>query len=133
MSLHNNKDIQIEIDHIQLDSSAPQYSIQIDGEGNIKYNGIKNVKTKGIEQYKIPKEKVQEILDGLEEIYFFSLRDNYSSKKEPKEKVIVSARLYDRFKKIECEADSNTPYSLLMLIKKIEEITNISKLIENNN
>ena len=123
MSSYSNKDIQIKITHIPLDSSSsPQYSI------------INNVKTKGIEQYKISKEKVQEILDGFEEIYFFSLRDKYlSSKKESKEKVTISARLDDRFKKIECETDSNAPYSLLILIKKIEEITNIIKLIENNN
>jgi hypothetical protein len=130
---YSNKDIQIEITHIPLDPFAPQYSLHIDGEGNVKYNVINNVKTKGIQHYKISKEKVQEIFDGLEEIYFFSLRDNYlsSSSKNSKEKIIITAKFDDKFKKIEFETDSKAPISLLMLVKKIDEITNITKLIEN--
>lgn len=59
--------------------SCPIYSAKIAGDGTVVYNGVENVKVKGEKQFKIPAEKVRELIKAFENINYFALKDKYET------------------------------------------------------
>ena len=64
-------------------TGCPAYSIVIDGDGTVKYEGIRSVKVRGKRTFTIPSEQVKQILADFERIKFFELQDKYTVKQLP--------------------------------------------------
>lgn len=62
---------------------CPVYSVSIDGNGAVIYEGVEYVKVKGKKVYRIPKEKVAELVNGFYKINYFALEDKYTEVKLP--------------------------------------------------
>jgi hypothetical protein len=69
----------ITLERYECYGECPVYSISIRGDGTVVYKGKKFVKVKGERRYKIPKEKVAELVDKFYEIDYFSLEDEYTT------------------------------------------------------
>jgi hypothetical protein len=55
----------------------PSYSLEINGDGKVIYNGFENVNVTGEHIYYIPKERVQQLVDKSRSIGYFSLENKY--------------------------------------------------------
>jgi hypothetical protein len=83
----------------------------------------------GKQHSNIQKELVNELINDAITIYFFPLRDQYGDIVEyPNScKISISISPAARYKKITYLEESKVPCSLVMLVKKIEKITNVAQ------
>ena len=127
--MDERKNVEITLERKWPNNNGPCYSLYIDDEGNVEYNGISNVKTMGKRFSKITIEDLNSLIDEFKIIYFFSLRENYGdlTNHSDLQQTSISIRLGNRYKKITHVNGSKVPLSLIMLEKQIEEITNTSK------
>jgi Domain of unknown function (DUF6438) len=109
-------------------SNYPNYSLSISDDGSVIYTGVKNVRTVGTKSYQVPKERVQQLIDELQRVYFFSLKDNYDSRKGD-DLVTVSISLDDKSKQVTHTADSKVPRGIAELETRIDEITESNKWV----
>jgi hypothetical protein len=121
----------IAIEQKWLNNNGPWYSLSIDREGTVEYNGINKVKTLGKQLSNIKKEELNELVDVAISIYFFSLRDEYGDIiNYPNScQTSISISLEKRYKKITYLNESRVPRDLVWLVKKIERITNVAQWI----
>jgi hypothetical protein len=122
---------------IQHDSpyNGPVYSLSIDRNGNIEYNGIRNVKTLGKVVSKISPEDLKRVLREFNDVYFFSFKDSYeiisgqSSLKQEHQQTSISLTLGSNHKNVKyLEGAYRIPPTLKFLVKTIEGITKVDKL-----
>jgi hypothetical protein len=71
-------DVVITLERYECYGECPVYSVSIRGDGTVIYRGKKFVRVKGERRYKIPKEKVAELVDDFYKIDYFSLEDEYT-------------------------------------------------------
>ncbi len=64
-------------------TGCPAYSIVINGDGTVRYEGISSVKVRGKRTFTIPAEQVKQLLADFERIKFFELQDKYTVKQLP--------------------------------------------------
>ena len=125
--------IEIIIQHSSL-NKEPNYSLCIDGNGNVEYNGISNVKTIGKHVTKLSSNDLKRVIHEFDDVYFFSFKDSYhlsdSQQHQPQLlQTSVSLRLGDKFKNIKyVEGATRLPSELKDLVKTVEKITNVDKL-----
>ena len=121
--MNNTKNTEIIIQHNSPNKQGPDYSLRIDGNGNVEYNGLKNVNVS-----KISPEDFNRILHEFQDLYFFSFKDSYESinqsKSQQEEQISVSLRLGDKYKTVKYTEGSRVEPGLKMLVKQIENITN---------
>jgi hypothetical protein len=112
-------------------NDGPHYSLTIDSKGTVEYHGISNVKTVGKHFTKITQQELNSLIDDIKIIYFFSLKDSYGDCTDTinLQQITISAQVGNDDKKITYGNASRVPYSLKLLEKKIEKITNASKWI----
>jgi hypothetical protein len=136
VALNNSNDTEIVIQHNSLNKEGPSYSLRIDGNGNVEYNGLSNVKTLGKYFDKLSSEDLNRIIQGFKESYFFYLNENYGSSTEPnsqqQDEVSISLRLGDKSKIVKYTQGSTVSLSLKMLVEEIEKITNATQLSGKN-
>ena len=124
--------VEIAIEKESHDNIDPSYSLKITTNGTVEFKGTANVKNGGKHTLKISQDLVAEIVDKFNMIYFFSLKDKYLSTKaqgSQETKTVVSARVGDKFKKIEYSKNGKAPYSLDALISQVEKITGIDEFM----
>jgi hypothetical protein len=116
-------------------NNGPSYSLCIDQDGNIEYNGIRNVKTLGKVVAKISPEDLKRVLREFNDAYFFSFKDSYeivtsqSSLKQERQQTSISLRLGDNYKNVNyLEGAYRVPPTLKFLVKTIVQITKVNKL-----
>jgi len=69
----DNRNFEISVSLQRFDAQGnSQYTIVIDSNGNYEYNGIRNVYVFGEKTGKITQREFKDLLDKLEQIYFFS-------------------------------------------------------------
>jgi len=115
---------------------GPDYSLEIYGKGKVIYDGVENVKVKGIVESSIDNDRVISLLSEFKESGFFSLNDAYSLEnsisrpytivsisipKENSEMMTKSIKYY--------HGDKRVPEKLKILANKIEEIVGSSKWV----
>ena len=122
--------VKIVIEKKSENNIDPSYSLTITGDGKVQYNGIKNVKVQGQRTVMISPEDITEIVDRLEMIYFFSLKDKYLSNNQKDPITIVSAQANGKFKQIEFSNNGKAPHSINNLINQILMITKTRGLID---
>jgi hypothetical protein len=111
-----------------LDGLSPIYSLTIHGNGSVIYEGIKNVDTKGIQTYQIPKDKARELVTEFINIYYTALKDSYGDPAKASSLPLVktSFNLNGKTKTILDNHSSFAPPTLRALEDKIDEVA-ISK------
>jgi hypothetical protein len=122
---------EIVIRHHSLSKGRSDYSLLIDGSGNIEYNGIKNAKMIGRKSGKISTDDLNRIIHQFKDLYFFSFRDNYESLNQhssvEQDQVSVSLRLGVQYKNVSYTDESRVEPRLKMLVEEIEKLTNADK------
>jgi hypothetical protein len=105
------------------------YSLYIDSEGDVEYDGISGVKTMGKHISKITREDLNALIDEFKIIYFFSLKDSYGNLEDSPNSCVTSLSLSlgKEYKKITHLDESRVPYSLRMLEKKIEKMVKLEQ------
>ena len=124
--------VEIGIEKESHDNIDPSYSLKISTDGSVEFNGKSNVKKTGRHTLKISQDLITEIVDKFNMIYFFSLRDKYlptNVQGSQETKTVVSARVGDKFKKIEYSKNGKAPHSLDALISQVEKITGIDQFV----
>ncbi len=124
--------VEIGIEKESHDNIDPSYSLKISTDGTVEFNGKANVKKAGKHILKISQDLIIEIVDKFNMIYFFSLKDKYlltADQGSQETKTIVSARVGDKFKKIEYSKKGKAPHSLDSLVSQVEKITEIDQFI----
>ena len=64
-------------------SCCPAYSVSLDENGTVIYNGISGVKTRGEKVHSISVSTVRDLVAHFLRIDFYSLEDRYTEKKLP--------------------------------------------------
>jgi len=115
---------------------SPDYSLTIYGNGKVVYDGVENVKVKGIVESSIDTEKFISLLSEFKESGFFSLNDVYSIEDSitrpytvisisiPKETGEVATKSIKYY-----HGDKNVPKELKTLENKIDEIVGSNKWV----
>lgn len=126
----DNVEIAIEKEsHNNIDLS---YALKISTDGTVEFKGTANVKNVGKHTLKISQDLVAEIVDKFNMIYFFSLKDKYLVMVVPGSQetiTVISARVGDKFKKIEYSNSGRAPHSLDSLVSQVEKITKIDQFM----
>jgi hypothetical protein len=128
--------VEIIIEHVSL-NKGQNYSVRINENNTVEYNGISNVKTLGKQITKVTSEELQSIIFQFENYYFFSFEDRYEpsnqSKSQNQQQTVISIRLGQKFKKITYAEDGNfAPPAVKYLVKTIENITKVDQLSGTN-
>ena len=119
----NLTDIEITLERTACFGTCPIYSVSIDGEGNVVYEGKKFVRIEGVRTYTIPQEDVKELVAMFYGINYFSLNDRYDVPVTDNPTIITSLKTGDKKKTVSNYANSG-PTRLHELEIKIDEITN---------
>ena len=110
---------------------CPIYTLTIQGDGTVVYDGKDFVKTKGRAEITIQKEKIMQLLQEFEAIDYFNLNDKYTDRTiTDAPSVITSITVDGKRKTIEhYHGDFNAPEELTKLEDKIDEIINTDQWI----
>ena len=74
-----DNDVVITIERTNCFGDCPVYSAQIYADGAVVYTGKMFVKETGERRFKIPQEKLQELIKEFERVDYFSLKDKYDA------------------------------------------------------
>lgn len=117
-------------------SKGPNYSIYIDGNGNVEYNGISNVKRIGKYITKISAQDLNRLIREFNNIYFFSFKNSYEissnqSISQPQQETSISLRLGDRYKIVKyVEGAYRLPTELKNLVEITERVTRVGQFVK---
>ena len=76
-------DTKIQLERTTCFGACPAYSVSIDAQGNVTFEGKNFVRVKGPQTDRIPISKVRGLLETAERIRFFDLRDQYRTIHNP--------------------------------------------------
>ncbi len=128
--MKNNREAEIVVECTAPKGKGSSYSLNINGTGNVEYNGLSNVKTLGKRFTKISTQDLERIIHEFQDLYFFSFKDDYymlSNHSTPEQQQIsVSLRLGDKYKNVKYSNASNIPPGLKEIVKEIEKITKVN-------
>lgn len=126
---------------ITLERSAcfgpcPIYTLSIQGDGTVTYDGKRFVKVEGRRTYKIPKSDVKKLVEQFYKIGYFSLKDEYTQVENPDGTVTVVTDLPTHTTSIAIGGRKKRvvnyfggPESLRELENKIDEISRSAKYV----
>jgi hypothetical protein len=113
-------------------SLLPVYSLTINGNGSVIYQGTRNVAKNGMVTYRIPKASVRELTNEFIKIYYFALKDRYidpTAKVTNHTIVTTSINMNGQMKTIVDNHNSYAPGTLRQLEDKIDQLTNSKQWI----
>ena len=128
----NNLDkVTITLERTACYGFCPVYTLTIQGDGTVVYEGEDFVKTRGRVEITIPAEKIDQLLEEFEGIDYFALNDNYKERTiTDAPSVITSITVDGKTKTIEhYHGDLNAPEGLTRLEDKIDKIINTDQWI----
>ena len=111
---------------------CPVYTLTVQGDGTVVYEGIDFVRVKGRAEITITKEKVEQLVSEFKEVDYFSLNDKYNERTiTDAPSVITSITIDGKTKTIEhYHGDFNAPEQLIELENRIDEIINSKQWIK---
>jgi hypothetical protein len=119
--------IQITLRRTICFGECPDYTVSIDGDGNVTYEGRRFVRVTGKQVARIDRTAVQTLLDEFERIEFFSLKDKYTAQITDLATTYVTLVLGDRSKTV--EDYHGAPAALRDLERRIDEATGVQRWI----
>ncbi|MEF8879610.1 MAG: DUF6438 domain-containing protein [Candidatus Thermoplasmatota archaeon] len=113
--------------------SKPDYSLEIKGDGRVKFQGIKNVKVGDTVKASIEREKIVSLLSDFKKLDFFNLKDLSEESKTRQNASVISLSIEDeegitRQKELALY-DDDVPNNLLKLKDKIIKSVNAGRWI----
>jgi len=129
---NNLNKVTITLERTACHGFCPVYTVTIQGDGTVVYEGHDFVKTKGTVEITMPKEKIKQLLEEFESIDYFNLNDKYTERTiTDAPSVITSITVDRRTKTIEhYHGDFSTPEELTRLEDRIDEIINTDQWIK---
>ena len=116
---------------------SPYYNITLYGEGRVIFEGINNVKVKGIYEEKIDKNLIINLISKLKNSGFFTIKDTFEVDEAiNKEYTIISLSITDengnnKTKEIiHYTDDESVPKSLIDFENKIDEVVGSKRWVE---
>ncbi len=73
------KSLRITLGRRQCLGTCPAYDVEIDGDGSVTFTGYQFVAVKGIQKYRIPIEKVRELVERFRQAKYFWTFDDYAA------------------------------------------------------
>ncbi len=119
--------IQITLRRTTCFGECPDYTVGIDGNGNVAYEGRRFVRVTGKQVARIDRAAVQALLDEFEQIEFFSLKDKYTERITDLPTTYVTLVLGDRSKTV--EDYHGAPKALRDLERHIDEAAGVQRWI----
>lgn len=112
--------------------TCPVYTLTIQGDGTVVYDGKEFVKTKGTSETSITQEKIEQLISEFEKVDYFSLNDSYTERTiTDAQSVITSITIDGKPKTIEhYHGDFSAPKQLTELEDRIDEIVNSEQWIK---
>jgi hypothetical protein len=115
-------------------NEGPVYSLRVDENGTVEYNGIRNVKTLGKRISKISSQELQSIIFQFENYYFFTIRDSNQLSDQHHQQTTISVRLGDQYNKVKyVEEGDLAPSTLKHIVRIVEKITKVDQLSGTSN
>jgi len=120
-----SKDVIITMKRQGRNGYFPTYSLTIYDDGEVMYEGIKNVQTMGTHISIISRPTLDQMVYEFINIYYFALKDRYyNPKSDSCPIVITSIKMDDKSKSIYHEHGSQAPKKISELEDKIDKIVN---------
>jgi hypothetical protein len=112
--------------------TCPVYTLTINGDGTVIYEGKDFVKTGGRVETTISQDKVKQLISEFEKVDYFSLNDSYTERTiTDAQTVITSITIDGKTKTIEhYYGDFSAPKQLTELEDKIDEIVDSGQWIK---
>lgn len=122
----------IKLERTACFGNCPVYSLTVNGDGTVVYEGKDFVRTKGIRQATISMAAIYQILAKFDEAEYFSLKDSYTGfGKSDMPHANTSISMGNRTKSIKhYMGDQSAPKKLTELENKIDEIVNSAQWIK---
>jgi hypothetical protein len=116
---------------------CPRYSVSIDENGTVIYNGISGVKTRGERVLSIPVTTVRDLVADFYRIEFFSLQDRYEVKKLPDGNYATVDHTNAMTVSIDIDGKTKSvyifygaPQELADLLHKIIDVTKVAQYVQ---
>jgi hypothetical protein len=126
------EEIIIKLERTACFGTCPVYSVTIDEEGTVIYEGVDHVQTKGTKVTTISADAVNQLISEFEKADYYSLNDSYTNfnvSDMPSANTLIS--IGDRTKAIKhYHGDRSAPEKLTELENKIDEIVNSAQWIK---
>lgn len=119
----NPTNVEIKLEKTGCYGPCPVYSAIIYGDGTVIYDGNKFVDNIGKSTHQIPKEQVDDMVELIYELGYFSLKDSYRHPATDMSTVITSVKINDDEKTV-TNYGHYGPDRLHKIEKKIEDLTN---------
>ena len=128
----NFDDVVITLERTPCFGTCPVYTLTVQGDGTVVYEGKDFVKTKGRAEITITKEKVEQLVSEFEDTDFFSLNDKYTERTiTDAPSVRTSITIDGKTKTIEhYHGDFSAPKRLTKLEDRIDEIVNSEQWVQ---
>lgn len=127
-----NKDVVITLERTACFGTCPVYSLTIQGDGTVVYEGKDFVEVKGTAEKTISQDQIDKLVTEFEKADYFSLKDSYTERTiTDAPTVTTSISISGKTKTIEhYRGDENAPERLTQLEDKIDEIVNSDQWIK---
>ena len=131
-NVQDTNDVVITIERTACFGTCPVYSLTIQGDGTVMYEGKDFVEVKGEAETTISQDQIDALISEFEKANYFSLNDRYTERTVTDlPTVITSISMEGETKKIEhYRGDFSAPESLTELEDKIDEIVNSDQWIK---
>lgn len=121
-------DVTITLERHPCFGFCPIYSVLIYGNGTVNYVGMNFVETMGVKVFKIPADKVKELVTDIYETNFFSLNDRYEAPMTDLPSATTTVTIGAQTKSVYNYGNAG-PQKLEDFEQKIDEITQTKMLI----
>ena len=129
----NNLDqVTITLERTACHGFCPVYTLTIQGDGTVVYEGKDFVKTRGRVKLTIQKEKIEQLIEEFEAIDYFNLNDEYTDRTITDAPSVITSITVDGITKTieHYQGDFTAPEELTRLEDKIDEIINTYQWIK---
>ena len=128
----DNKDVVITLERTACFGTCPVYSLTINGDGTVVYEGKDFVVVKGKVETTITQEQIDELISEFEKADYFSLSDNYTERTiTDAPTVITSISISGKSKAIEhYHGDFSAPEKLREMEDRIDGIVDSNQWIK---
>jgi hypothetical protein len=132
LSTPTNQDVIITLERTACFGTCPVYSLTIQGEGTVMYEGKDFVEVKGEAETTISQDQIDELISEFEKVDYFSLEDSYTERTiTDAPTVITSISISGKTKTIEhYHGDFSAPEKLRELEDRIDEIVDSDQWIK---
>jgi hypothetical protein len=117
----------INISHGLCMGTCPNYTVTVSNEGEVIYNGITYVATRGIVRFNISKEEAYELGNLMVQEGFFKLANEYAQ--IPDAQRFETSLVWQGEAKTVVDYGIHVPSNLISMREKVEKALNIERLI----